>query len=366
MAKISKIVPQQEKASSSSRPSRSKLVVPPRIEECIPPSCEISSDFKIEKPISTPGQCEPMSRCICLITKDELEQASKTLSQCAPPPPPPEEVSKPPKEKKRKRGSSANTPKPKKSTVRKPKADTVALSPETAQRLWDQEEEDDDDCLLVARKRGSTGASKSAEPVVVDAFQQKVELVEQLREEHKMKEAKTLGWRQGLDNLTSEKETLREHLDSLERQFQMVKEESIARGRIIEELKAKSATELAKAKFDTEAIISSYRADTEASNTRAKEISIAAEVRLSYALDHARRQSRRNTLEEVHARGLDLSADIEKAKTSEDESTTLLSNDEDSTSGSDSEGDKDEGPEDEALEDAAPEGDATAEYVAPE
>nr|XP_016454803.1 PREDICTED: uncharacterized protein LOC107778984 [Nicotiana tabacum] len=103
-----------------------------------------------------------------------------------------------------------------------------------------------------------------------------------------MKEAETLRWRQGMDNLASEKETLREKLASFERQFQSVKEESLARDRKIEELKAKSAAELAKARSDVEVIMSSYRADAEAANARAKEISSAAEVKLSSALDHAR------------------------------------------------------------------------------
>ncbi|XP_019229685.1 PREDICTED: uncharacterized protein LOC109210689 [Nicotiana attenuata] len=175
-----------------------------------------------------------------------------------------------------------------------------------------------------------------------------------------MKEAKTLGWRQSMERLASEKDTLREQLASIERQLQSVKEESLARSRKIEELEAKSAAELAKAKTDAEAFVSAYRADTEAANTRAKEISAAAEVKLSCALNHARRQSRRETLEEVHARGFDLSADIEKAKTLEEEAAVLLSDDDDSPSGSESGGDKDEVPEEEVPEDEAPE-DATPE-----
>ncbi|XP_070010465.1 uncharacterized protein [Nicotiana sylvestris] len=166
---------------------------------------------------------------------------------------------------------------------------------------------------------------------LIEKAQQKGELVEQLREELRMKEAETLGWRQGMDCLASEKDTLREQLALIECQFQSVKEEILAR-----------------AKSEAKAFISSYRADAEAANTRAKDIFVVAEVKLSCALDHARRQSRRETLEEVLARGFDLSADIEK--------------EEDSPSGSESGGDEDEVPEDEAPEDAAP-GDATAEDV---
>ncbi|XP_070013426.1 uncharacterized protein [Nicotiana sylvestris] len=168
-----------------------------------------------------------------------------------------------------------------------------------------------------------------------------------------------------MENLAYEKENLREQMDLLECQFQSLKVESLARGCEIEDLKAKSAIELAKAKSDAEAIISSYRADAKADNAQEKEIFAAVKVKLSYALEHARRHSRRETLEEVHARGFNLSVDIEKANTSEEEAATLLSNDEDSASGSGSGGDEDKDPKDEALEDAAPEGDAAAEDVAP-
>ncbi|XP_019246642.1 PREDICTED: uncharacterized protein LOC109226311 [Nicotiana attenuata] len=115
---------------------------------------------------------------------------------------------------------------------------------------------------------------------------------------------------------------------------------------------------------EAEAFESSYRADAKAANTRAQEISITAEVKLSCALYHARWQSRREPLEEVHARGFDLSADIERAKTLEEEAAVLLSDDEDSASGFESGGDEDEVPEEEVPEDAAPE-DAAPEGVAP-
>ncbi|XP_070035106.1 uncharacterized protein [Nicotiana tomentosiformis] len=152
---------------------------------------------------------------------------------------------------------------------------------------------------------------------------QKAELVEQLHEEAKMKEAETLGWKQSIDRLASEKDAVRAQLSSVERQLQSVK---------------------------AEVLVASYRADAEAANTWAKEILDAAEVRLSRIADHARRQSRRETLEEVHARVFDLTADIDSAKVLEDEAGALLSDDEDSASGSESGGDEDEAPEDAAPE----------------
>ncbi|XP_070053255.1 uncharacterized protein [Nicotiana tomentosiformis] len=171
-----------------------------------------------------------------------------------------------------------------------------------------------------------------------ERVRQKAELVEQLREEAKMKEAETLGWKQNMNRLASKKDAVRAQLSSVERQIQSVEEENLAEPR--------------RATSEAEALVASYRADAEATNTRAKEISDAAEVRLSRVVDHARRQSRRETLEEVHARDFDLTADIQSVKFLEDEDGALLSDDEDTASGSESGGD-----EDEALEDAAPEAD---------
>ncbi|XP_070029052.1 uncharacterized protein [Nicotiana sylvestris] len=71
MAKTSKIVPQKEEAPSSLRTSKSKKIVPPCIEDCIPGPFKTSSDFKIKKPSSVLGRCEPMSRDISLITDIE-------------------------------------------------------------------------------------------------------------------------------------------------------------------------------------------------------------------------------------------------------------------------------------------------------
>nr|XP_009776927.1 PREDICTED: uncharacterized protein LOC104226595 [Nicotiana sylvestris] len=129
---------------------------------------------------------------------------------------------------------------------------------------------------------------------------------------------------------------------------------SLVRSRKIEELEAKSAAELANAKSEAKAFVASYRADAEDANIRAQEISIATKVKLSCTVNHARRQSQRATLEKVHAHGFYLSADIEKAKALEDEVAALLSDDEDSASGSESEGDEDEALEEEVLEDMAP------------
>ncbi|XP_070057223.1 uncharacterized protein [Nicotiana tomentosiformis] len=222
------------------------------------------------------------------------------------------------KDKKRRKASPPDTPRPKKSRAQKSKTDLAVLPADVVQTLRDKDEEGEDiNCLLVAWKRDRIEASKAPEQATtlhreasskyraelaqyeanLKKVQQKAELVEQLREEAKMKEAETLG-----------------------------------------------------ATSEAEALVASYRAIAEAANTRAKEISDAAEVRLSRVAEHAGRQSQRETLEEVHARGFDLTADIESAKILEDEAGALLSDDEDCASVSES-------GEDEAPEDAAPEAD---------
>nr|XP_016510398.1 PREDICTED: uncharacterized protein LOC107827723 [Nicotiana tabacum] len=108
--------------------------------------------------------------------------------------------------------------------------------------------------------------AQSEQIELIEQAQLKGELVEHLREVLKVKEAETLGWKQHMDRLASEKDMLRSQLTLIERQLQNVKGESLAHSRKIEELEAKSVAELAKAKFEVEAFVASYRADTEAAN----------------------------------------------------------------------------------------------------
>ncbi|XP_070047193.1 uncharacterized protein [Nicotiana tomentosiformis] len=374
MAKKSKTVPQEEKASSS-RPAGNKTPVEPRIEECIPgprsraSKVEASPWFSgavpdlagwVRQLVSTSSYAERSWRDLA---KGRWEAKNHGLGDNVATRLPPlreGEAPKPTKEKKRRRASTPDTPKPKKRRALKSKSDPCVLSADVVQTLRDEDEEGEDvDYLLVSWKREGTEASRTAEPVTVKEVQSQIEATAlhreasskyraelarcsaegrigwQLHEEAKIKEAETLGWKQNMDRLTSEKET----------------EEKLDRAQKVEELETRLAAELARATSEAEALVASYRADTEAANTRAKEISNAAEVRLSCVAEHTRRQSRRETLKEVHARGFDLTADIENAKVLEDEAGALLSDEEDSASGSES------GDEDEAPEDAAPEAD---------
>lgn len=63
---------------------------------------------------------------------------------------------------------------------------------------------------------------------------------------------------------------------------------------------------------DANEMVSQYMADVE-----------AAEARLKTATEYVRRLSRRGTLEEIHARGFDLSSEIEEAKRVEAEAKKL-------------------------------------------
>ncbi|XP_009788065.1 uncharacterized protein [Nicotiana sylvestris] len=424
MARTSKTVPQKEKAFSSSRTSKNKMVVPPRIEESL-----------------------------------------RDVVSMRPPPPGEGETQKPTKDKKRRKRSPAESPNPKKAKLRKRRADTVALTPKIIARLRAEdkerdEAEDEDARPLITLRGGGTDPSKAAEPKATQAvqsqaeedprgssrevleptsgkkvprpqghladelrepspevprrlemapietlgvidvddsppapsyfegqirdtqdiktsdvgashgeydifgeyffvmlfdqafpksraelarceddlrklmsemdklkFQEKTNLVQRLRDELKTKEVVTLGWKKNMDRLASEKDCLREQLASVESKLQSEKEEGPA-------------------------------------NARAREISAVAEHKLSYAVNHAHLESRRHTLEEMHAKGFDLSVEIEKVKALEEEAAALLSIDEDSVSDSESGEDEDEVPNvQEASEDQAVESQTTKDVV---
>nr|XP_009790675.1 PREDICTED: uncharacterized protein LOC104238094 [Nicotiana sylvestris] len=138
-----------------------------------------------------------------------------------------------------------------------------------------------------------------------------------------------------MDLLASKKDTAQAQLSSVERQLQSMKEEILVRAKKIEELETQLVAELAKAtsevekvKAEAEAFMAVYRANAEAANAQAKDIFYVAEVRLSCVASHAKYQSRRETLEEIHARGFDLTADIESEKVLEAEVEAFLSDDE--------------------------------------
>ncbi|XP_070040497.1 uncharacterized protein [Nicotiana tomentosiformis] len=164
-----------------------------------------------------------------------------------------------------------------------------------------------------------------------------------------------------MDYFDAEKETARAQLSSVESQRQGMKERSLTQARKIEELEARLASELAKAKYEAEkakaemdVIVAVYRADAEAAQVQAREAYESTHTRAYWIAELAKCQSRRETLEEIHARGFDLTNGIAKARNHEAESGALATSDDDDDDGSKS---GSENGEDLDVEEAAPEGD---------
>ncbi|XP_070031820.1 uncharacterized protein [Nicotiana tomentosiformis] len=194
-----------------------------------------------------------------------------------------------------------------------------------------------------SRKRGtpldsSSGKGKKKSRT---SLQQKLEAIGKLREEVDMIRAETLGWKDGMDRLAAEKETARAQLSSTENQLQRIKEKSSVQARKIEELEAQLASELAKAKSDVEiakanadAFVAVYRVDAEAAQVQEREAAETAEARAYWVAELAKCQSQRDTLEEIHSRGFDLTEEIKRAKELEADAELLASDDKDDDDGS--------------------------------
>ncbi|XP_019248800.1 PREDICTED: uncharacterized protein LOC109228073 [Nicotiana attenuata] len=131
------------------------------------------------------------------------------------------------------------------------------------------------------------------------------ETIVQLRGEVDEVKAETSMWKQKMDHLASEKEAARAQLSSAKIQLQGMKEKSLEQAKKIEELQARLETEIAAVKSeaetvkaDAEAIATVYRSDAEAAQTRVKEVFDAAQARAYWVAEHAKAQSRRETLED--------------------------------------------------------------------
>ncbi|XP_070046326.1 uncharacterized protein [Nicotiana tomentosiformis] len=148
--------------------------------------------------------------------------------------------------------------------------------------------------------------------------------------------AETLGWKDGMDRLATEKKTARAQLSSVENQLQSIKEKNSVQARKIEELEARLASELAKAKSDAErakanadAFVAVYQADAKVAQVQGREAAETANTRAHWVAEHSICRSRRETLEEIHARGFDLTEEIKRAKEIEADAEALASDDDD-------------------------------------
>lgn len=91
--------------------------------------------------------------------------------------------------------------------------------------------------------------------------------------------------------------------------------------------------------------IAMYRADAEAAQMQLRE----ASDREQWVIDLAKCQSRRETLEEIHTRGFDLSEEIARAKVFEAEARQLVSFDDEDDDEEGNRGGSDIGPEGEVV-----------------
>ncbi|XP_070040966.1 uncharacterized protein [Nicotiana tomentosiformis] len=148
--------------------------------------------------------------------------------------------------------------------------------------------------------------SETVDNISISQLQQKVERIEQFREEFNMMKAETLGWKESMDRFVAEKEAARSQLSSVESQLRGMKYKSSAQAKKIEELEARLASELAKAKSEAEkakaeakAIVAVYRADAEAAHVQARKAAETAQTRAHWITELAKCQSQRETLEEI-------------------------------------------------------------------
>ncbi|XP_070050126.1 uncharacterized protein [Nicotiana tomentosiformis] len=144
--------------------------------------------------------------------------------------------------------------------------------------------------------------------ISISHLQQKLEVIGKLREEVDTIRAEALGWKDAMDRLAAKKETARAQLSFAESQLQGMKERSSVQARKIEELEARLASELAKARSETEkakanadAFVVVYRAGAGATQVQASEAAKTAKTRAHWVAELVKCQSRRETLEEIHA-----------------------------------------------------------------
>ncbi|XP_070035674.1 uncharacterized protein [Nicotiana tomentosiformis] len=235
-------------------------------------------------------------------------------------------VPKPAKDNKIKRASTSEDPKLKTRMARKPRKNTIPLTEESVRHLRDkdeeEEEEENDGSILVAPVKKTIDASKAVGSMAALALHQ------------------------------AEFSKSRVELSQREADFQGLSEErndlKLLSGKREEEIKDLRA-ELAKAHQDqtdlikqveADAIVAVYRANAEAAQVQAREAAETAQTRAYGVFELTKCQSRRKTLEEIHARGFYLTEEILKAKELEVDAGALDSDndddDDESKSGSES------------------------------
>ncbi|XP_070035487.1 tropomyosin-like [Nicotiana tomentosiformis] len=150
--------------------------------------------------------------------------------------------------------------------------------------------------------------------------QQKIDQIDELRKEMDEIQVMADGWKSKMDMLASEKEIAQAKLSSMEVQLWVAKEKDDTRAQKNEDLRTQLGLAIAGrdalgkeleittsgldiTSVDADEIVAQYKAEVE-----------AVEAHLKTTAEYVRHLSRRETLEEIHARGFDLSTEIEEAK----------------------------------------------------
>ncbi|XP_070008473.1 uncharacterized protein [Nicotiana sylvestris] len=213
-----------------------------------------------------------------------------------------------------------------------PQASTIKKEEELRDRQADldqyrkEEAELDEQVTIILKEYG-------LDPTVevntsISQLQQKLEKIELFREEVDQIKADCDRWKENMDHLAAEKEVALDKLSSAEVQLRGIIEKNSAQAKRVEELEpalAEAKAEAEETKIATDKSITVYLADVEAAQTQLRE----ASDRERRSNDMAKWKSRRETLEEIHTRGFDLSKEITQANALEADVRFLVSSDDD-------------------------------------
>ncbi|XP_070052694.1 uncharacterized protein [Nicotiana tomentosiformis] len=340
MAKTSKAVPQKEKASSS-RPSGDKAPVEPPPYEYVPGPCTLKIYFKVENPSSVPGRCvtkdavlRPPSgeeRTKSPVPKPGKDKKRKAASQSKEPKPKIRRVKRKAiallmdsvqrlREEEEEENASALVVRSAKAIEitrsSEPMIATPAISKfradlsqceielqkvsgerdalrllcgqkdevikdlqEDLAKAREEEAELDKQVSLVLLEYGFD-QTVEADPSL-SQLQQKVEKIGLLREEVDQIKAEYDRWKETIDRLAAEKETILAKLLSADVQLRNVKQKGSAQAKRIGELEARLAeakAEVESSKVMADKSIAVYRADAEAAQTEARKAADAADT----------------------------------------------------------------------------------------
>ncbi|XP_070049979.1 MAR-binding filament-like protein 1-1 [Nicotiana tomentosiformis] len=190
--------------------------------------------------------------------------------------------------------------------------------------------------LLNEKSQAEMEAARREHTELVEQVQNKLDVIEQLRGEVDAVKVEIEEWKKNMDLLASEKETARTQLASAEVQLQAAKEKNLAQDKMAEGIQSQltsavsgqenlakeleaSKLEVITAQNEADKKVAQLKVDVEAIHEQAKNM-----------VKHAKWESRRGTLEGVHAQNFDILTEIENAKTCETNARRLAFPEEDS------------------------------------